>query len=242
MLHQTKLPAEAIMHPLFESNPTLWTSIAEVIRRKPYHTNDRLITHGDEAVALWLVLQGWVKLSRQTPDGKDSIIGLCTQGDIFGEAALFPNANYPYTAEIVGEHAELATIPASVIRDHITKNASLSNSIMSMLHDRTAQAQLKLEHMSTLSAAQRLGCFLLKLCSAQMDGSRTIQIPVEKYVIAAYLGMKPETFSRSQQQLKPLGINVIGDRIIVSDIRRLREYVCGSCSASGNCDIEDAAN
>lgn len=209
---------------------------------KNYHHGDHVISHGDTASHLWLVHEGWVKLSRQTPDGKETIIGLCAQGDLFGEAALFPNANYPYTAEIVGEQAEVVSIPATLLRNVIAKNPALSSNVISLLNERVSQARLKLEHMNTMSAAQRLGCFLLRLCHAQVDGIKALRIPVEKHVLAAYLGMKPETFSRSQQQLKPIGVSVSGHSIVIEDIGRLREFVCNSCSESGACDVEASAS
>jgi len=230
-----------ILHPLFEASPELWANVTSMLRKKSYENNDRIVLHGDAAGSLWLVLSGWVKLMRQTPDGKESIIGLCTEGDVFGEAALFPHANYPYTAEVVGSNAELAAIPAVTIRALVAKEPSLSERVMALLNERTSQAQLKLEHMTTMSAAQRLGCFLLRLCHTQANGSRTLQIPVEKLILAAYLGMKPETLSRSQQQLKPLGISVSGHSITIENIEKLREFVCNSCSKSGNCDIEAAS-
>lgn len=229
---------QAISHPLFDIKPELWTGVIAQLRKKTYNNDDRIISHGDTAGSLWLVLKGWIKLTRQTPDGKESIIGLCTEGDVFGEAALFPHANYPYTAEVVGSSAELAAIPAATIRTLVAQEPSLSARVMALLNERTSQAELKLEHMTTMSAAQRLGCFLLRLCHMQAHGSKTLQIPVEKHVLASYLGMKPETFSRSQQQLKPLGIAVSGQDISISDINALREFVCNSCSESGNCDIE----
>lgn len=235
---QPHAPNNPISHPLFDASPELWSDIAGTLRSKSYENDDRIVSHGDVAASLWLVLSGWVKLTRQTPDGKESIIGLCTEGDVFGEAALFPYANYPYTAEVVGSNTELVAIPAATIRSLVAKESSLSAHVMSLLNERTAQAQLKLEHMTTMSAAQRLGCFLLRLCHAQINGAKTLTIPVEKHILAAYLGMKPETLSRSQQQLKPLGILVAGHDITIGHIEKLREFVCNSCSESGNCDAE----
>ena len=231
-----------ISHPLFDANPELWVGITGNLRKKTYGNDDRIISHGDAANSLLLVLSGWVKLTRQTPDGKESIIGLCTGGDVFGEAALFPHANYPYTAEVVGHNAELVAIPAATVRTLIAKEPALSARVMSLLNERTSQAQLKLEQMTTMSAAQRLGCFLLSLCHTQANGAKTLQIPIEKHILAAYLGMKPETLSRSQQQLKPLGISVVGQDITVGNIEKLREFVCNSCSESGSCDVEEAAS
>lgn len=236
-------PANGILaHPLFSINRDMWTNVAASLHIKSLRADEQIISHGDNASSLWLIYSGWIKLTRQTPDGKETVVGLCTEWDIFGEASLFPNASYPYTAEVIGNSAEVVAIPASMIRDLVAKDTSLSSRIMSLLNERTIQAQLKLEHMSTLSAAQRLGCFLLRLCHTQAHGSKILQIPVEKNILAAYLGMKAETFSRSLQQLKPLGIIVSGDKITVENIRNLREFVCGSCSESGNCDIEDAAS
>ena len=229
-------------HPLFEQNPVLLSKIGPALHKKTFRHGEAVFTHGDDAAHLWLVFRGWVKLTRQTPDGKESIVGLCTERDVFGEATLFAGASYPYTAEIVGDDAELASLPAAQLRALVAEQPQLSSRIMSMLSERMAQAQLKLEHMNTMSAAQRLGCFLLRLCYTQADGAKTLHIPIEKNVLATYLGMKPETLSRSQQQIKPLGIQVRGAMIQIDNIARLREFVCGSCSESGNCDVEDAAS
>ena len=230
-----------IAHPLFDTNPAVWAEVVSTLHKKTYGNDERILSHGDAAASLWLVLSGWVKLTRQTPDGKESIVGLCTEGDILGEASLFPHANYPYTAEVVGQGAQMAAIPAATIRSLMAREPSLSSHVMSLLNDRTSQAQLKLEQMTTMSAAQRLGCFLLRLCHTQANGAKTLQIPVEKHVLATYLGMKPETLSRSQQQLKPLGIVVSGHAITIGHIEKLREFVCNSCSESGSCDVEAAS-
>jgi CRP/FNR family transcriptional regulator, dissimilatory nitrate respiration regulator len=238
---QKKTPAALANHPLFHSQPTLLQQLLPHLQTKLYDKDHTVLHHGDAAANLWLVMDGWVKLTRQTPDGKESIVGLCTEGDIFGEAALFAHANYPYHVESLAANTQLAAIPAGVIRKLIAENATLSGTIMALLNERSAQAQLKLEHMTTMSASQRLGCFLLRLCHTQADGAKTLQIPVEKHILASYLGMKPETLSRSQQQLRPLGIAVEGQHIAIEHIEKLRDFVCNSCSESGNCDVEDAA-
>lgn len=236
----TQVQQTVLDHPLMHSHPQAWESLATSMHVKTFHKDQAIFHHGDPANALWLVLSGWVKLTRQTPNGQETVVGLCTKGEMFGKAALFPHANYPYHGEVIGGDAELASIPAEVIRQLVQENTPLSASILALFNERIAQAQLKLEHLSTLSAAQRLGCFLLRLCHTH-PGEKTLQIPVEKNVLAAYLGMKPETLSRSQQQLKPMGIHVVGHSITIEHVEKLRDYVCNSCSESGGCDAEDDA-
>ena len=227
-------------HALFRSHPRAWQQIAPYIHEKNYAKDDIVFHHGDAASALWLVIKGWVKLIRQTPDGNETILDLCTEGDIFGEAALFQHANYPYHAQIIVAETELAIIPADIIRSVIGKDAEISTSIMSLLNERVTQTQLKLEHMNTMSTGQRLGCFLLRLCHGRAD-KQMLQIPVEKHLLASYLGMKPETLSRSQQLLKTTGVNVHGSQVDVESVTKLREFVCNSCSESGSgaCETEN---
>jgi len=228
-------------HRLFQEHPETWTKIAAYVREKKFDKDDVVLRHGDPANHVWLVLQGWVKITRQTPDGKETIIGLCTQGDILGEAALFSHANYPYHAESIIAGTELASIPGEIVRELIIQNSSFSSSIMALLNERVAQAQLKLEHMNTMSSAQRLGCFLLRLCNAQQQAeTQILQIPIEKHLLAAHLGMKPETLSRSQLQLKIAGVSVQGSQVQVDSVAKLRDFVCNSCSESGSCETETA--
>jgi CRP-like cAMP-binding protein len=227
------------VHPLFRSHPEAWREIAANVRSKNTQKDDVILHHGDPANTLWLITHGWVKLSRQTPDGKETIVGLCTAGDVFGEAALFAHASYPYHAEVLETGTTLVAIPGDAIRRLIGKDAALSASIMSLLNERVAQTQLKLEHMSTMSTAQRLGCFLLRLCDHHTHSGQSLQIPVEKHLLATFLGMKPETLSRSQHQLKSIGVDVNGSHVKVGDVTKLREFVCNSCSESGSCDADE---
>ncbi len=225
-------------HPLLRGQEAVWHPHASQLKIRRQHKGDFLFRHGDPATHFWLVLSGWVKLVRQTPDGKESIIDLCTTEDVLGEASLFQYANYPYTAEVVGDDAELMTIPAGLMQQLVQENSRLSQQIMTLLNERTVQAQLQREHMSTLTAAQRLGCFLLRLCRGKPGQERTLEIPVEKHVLASYLGMKPETLSRSLQQLKPAGVEGAPGGVKVQQVECLRRYVCDSCSATGECENE----
>ena len=224
-------------HPLFVTAAKGWEPIRAQIHPSALRKDEVVVTHGSQATALWLVLSGWVSLVRQTPDGNEAIVGLCTEGDVFGEAALFAHASHPYTAQVVSDGTRLASISAPLVREVIQKNPELSGHVMAILGDRIAKAQLKLEQMTTLSASQRLGCFLLRLCHAN-DGAHTLTIPIEKHLVASYLGMKPETLSRSFQQLLQQGVSVNGAEVAIQSVAGLREFVCGSCGESGMCDTE----
>ena len=220
-------------HPLLEASPAAWQQLVPHMALRSCARDDVLLRHGDAAGYLWLVYEGWIKLTRQTPDGKETVLGLCTAGDVFGEAALFEGATYPYQAIVIGGNACIATVPARQIQATAKHIPGFSAALLSMLNEHNNQTQLRLEHASTMSSTQRLGCFLLRLCRQDTGQARSLQIPVEKHILASYLGMKPETLSRSQQQLKALGVEVNGASVTIDDMAKLRHFVCGSCSESG---------
>lgn len=237
-MNNTQLKSPPNPHATFGDFPDVWQKVTPDMHQHHFQKGDPIVHHGDNASAMWLVHKGWVKLTRQTPDGKETVIGLCTDGDIFGEAALFPKASYPYHAEAIDDETILSSIPTDSLRRTIAHDTEFSKTVMSTLGERIIETQLKLEHMSTMSTAQRLGCFLLHLCKSHTGNSTSLRIPVEKHVLAAYLGMKPETLSRSQQQLKCAGVQIQGAQVTLNDIEKLRDFVCNSCSESGNCKIE----
>jgi CRP/FNR family transcriptional regulator, dissimilatory nitrate respiration regulator len=232
--------AEALPHlhtpEFFARYQALWQQLKPTVRIVRVGKSDAVVRHGDSALSLWLVHKGWVKLTRQTPDGKETVVGLCAEGDVFGEASLFASAHYPYNAEAAADGTELYAVPGDQLRAVIRGNVEFSSTLLSMLNERVAQTQLKLEHMNTMSTAQRLGCFLLRLCRDAKSDRASLAIPVEKHVLAAYLGMKPETFSRSQQHLKEAGVQVHGAQVDIKSVSGLREFVCNSCSESGSCE------
>jgi len=199
------------------------------------HKNETLFTQGGEAAFLFVVLSGWVKLFRETGDGKEAIAGLCTHGDLFGEAVLYQNAKYPFSAQAVAESIVLR-IPASIIRDRINKDGGFATRLLQVVGQRLNALELHVEHITVMTAPQRVGCFLLKLCKGKEGRNVGIMLPYDKTLVATYLGMKLETFSRTLAQLRNIGVAVDGPQVVIEDVGKLQEYVCGSCSLDfGSC-------
>ena len=197
-----------------------------------------LFSHGDAADQFWMVETGWVKLYRTSPDGKETVLGLCTIGDSFGEAALVHHAIYPYSAAVACD-AKIAMVAQPVLHEQIQSSPDLSIRLMERLHDRMRQHQRLLDQTQSLTAAQRVGCFLLRLCDlAQQDGNpdqASLTLPLDKHVLAASLSMKPETFSRALGQLRDVGIDGQGEKITVQSIKDLQHFACQACSELEMC-------
>lgn len=197
--------------------------------------NETLFIQGAEASFLYIVLSGWVKLFRETGDGKEAVAGLCTHGDLFGEAVLYQNARYPFGAQAVADSIILR-IPAAFIRERINKEGNFATRLLQAVGQRLNALEMHMEHLTTMTAPQRVGCFLLKLCKGKEGCNVGIMLPYDKTLVATYLGMKLETFSRTLAQLREVGVSVDGPQIVIEDVGKLQKYVCGSCSLDfGSC-------
>ncbi len=221
--------------PIFSgAAPALIASIQPVCHLRRVKKGETLFMHGDAASQYYIVVSGWIKIFRETLDGKESVAGIFTRYDTFGEAALFKGSNYPFGAEAL-EDAEVLCVDGAALRDQVKHHGELAFSLLESVTQHRYALEMHLEHMALMSAPQRIGCFLLRLCGDVVGDKATLTLPVDKALLASYLGMKAETFSRALAQLKESGVESQGANVTISSLRKLMDLCCVSCSDDGQC-------
>jgi len=199
---------------------------------KSYTKKQIVYLQDEKAEWAYVIQRGWVKLFRETLDGDEAVVDILTTGQIFGDTAIFNDGCYACSSEVV-EDAVIYQIPLSVLNAHITTNNKLAlNMLHNMSYFRKKQTR-ELEHMKVQNAPQRIGCFLLQLYKPRTGPSALIHLPYDKILIAARLGMQPETFSRALLKLQhETGIRIQGATVEIDDISVLTDYSCSSCSST----------
>lgn len=225
--------------------------LASVSTASDYKKEDSIFTRGDIADFFYIILGGWVKLYRDTQNGEEAVLGLLTKGDSFGDISVLNGETYPFGAQ-AAEDCKIIAVPAHALRERAKSNPDIIVQMMASLINKVNGLQLENEHLTVMSASQRVGCLLLQLAKkSDSDDYNKIQFPYEKSLAASRLGMKPETFSRALAQLKDLGITTSNNEIKITDLNRLVDYVCSDCSAADsdcrfsavhNCTAETRAN
>lgn len=194
-----------------------------------------LFLHEDSAEHFFLIQKGWVKLFRETLDGTQSVVDILPAGQVFGESALFEDDLYPYSAEVV-EPSEIVSIPLRLLKTEIEQNNKLALNMLSSMARYRRQQDRELEHRTIQNASQRIGCFLLRLTSQDATGPVKIHLPYDKTLVAARLGMQPETFSRALAKLKEkTGIRISGATVEMDTLDQLVQYSCAACSSEFPC-------
>lgn len=198
---------------------------------RDYKKGDAIFHQGDAAEYLFVMLSGWVKLTRSTAEGEEALLSLFTRGDVFAEAALFHGAAYSLTAQ-AAEDARVLAIPAAVLKSRATSNPDIMSRMLASQSREIQNLQRQAEQMVIMKAPQRVACLLLQLSSHMIGKGGTFTFPYDKSLAAARLGMTPETFSRALAQLKPLGVVTSGPEIAIDSFAKLTEYSCGHCTGS----------
>lgn len=189
-----------------------------------------LFHQGDSADSFFVIMSGWVKLFRTTPEGEEALVGIFTRGDVFGEAALFPGSVYPVSAAAV-EETRILAIPAAVLKARAQKNPDITVRMLASLTREMQNLQRQNEQMAIMSTTQRVACLLLQLSSHLVGKGGVMVFPYDKALAAARLGMTPETFSRALAQLKAVGVSVKGAEVGIDSFEKLAAYSCGHCTA-----------
>ncbi|MEZ5679926.1 MAG: Crp/Fnr family transcriptional regulator [Erythrobacter sp.] len=187
-------------------------------RRRRLSAGEQLLWEGDEAVLVANVIEGVLKLSTQTSDGREQILGLVYPSDFlgrpFGETTPYGVEALTDSYVCVFERHDFDRFA----REHPRLEHKLLERTLSEL-DRTRRWMLLL---GRLNAEQKLATFLLELVdrlgekSCVPDGdakAENFTLPLSRQQIADILGLTIETVSRQLTKLKK-------DRLIDLPARR----------------------
>ena len=181
-----------------------------------------LFQQGEPADAFFVILDGWVKLFRVTPEGTETVVSVFRRGETFAEAAIFLGGRYPVSAEAVTA-SRLVAINGEVLRRRIIERPQLALSMLASASYHLKALVEQIEQIKSLTAPQRIADFLVRLAPAS-EGACTIELPYEKALIANRLGMKPESLSRALAKLRPLGVSVDREHVAIADVRLIARF------------------
>ncbi|MEV8467498.1 Crp/Fnr family transcriptional regulator [Fluviibacterium sp. DFM31] len=187
-----------------------------------YQRNQTLFQQDEKARSIHIVVDGWVKLYRITPNGGEAIVSVFTKGQSFGEAVALRGTPYPVSAEAVTD-TEVLQIPAAAVTEMVRRDPEAGVVMLAATFTHLHALVAQLEQLKAQTGAQRVAEFLLELCERE-EGSCLVTLPYDKVVIAGRLGIKPESLSRAFSKLKEFGVKVSRNNAAIEDIQRLRDF------------------
>ncbi|HML06932.1 MAG TPA: cyclic nucleotide-binding domain-containing protein [Xanthobacteraceae bacterium] len=182
--------------------------------------HDTLVRQGELATAFFIVIDGWIKLFRIAVSGDETVIQIMTKGESFAEAVAFTGSRYLATAQAVS-HARVVRIPADHVVRCIRESPDIALAMIASTSLNIHHLVEQIEQLKAQSGVQRVAEFLASLAPVD-NGSCVIALPYDKVLIAARLGLKPESLSRAFAKLRSVGVAVNASHVAVGDVGKLR--------------------
>lgn len=173
----------------------------------------QLITEGDPADFLYVVLEGRVELFARG-NNRETTIGMIEPVGTFILAAALKDAVYLMSARTL-EPSRLLMIPSVNVRKVFSKDSAFARSMSLELATRFRELVKLLKTQKLRTGVERLAAYLLGHAE-ERDGQLVVNLMTEKTVLAAFLGMTPENLSRAFATLRLYGVEVDGPLIRIT--------------------------
>lgn len=210
------------LNPLLRDLPAdTLTHLLRNVRRVDSDRGHSLSHPGKPVDFLYLVLSGTVSRSMLTDHGVERVLELYGPNDMCGLAELFSESDTPIQ-HLVVEPSVLIAIPMRDMRSACERSPALVWRIASHLAQRQQAVEDELVSSQLLTANDRVLNFLQSHCRMDAAGDEaSLILPASKQLVAARLGMTPESFSRALRELANADLIVNQGRTVL--VRRPRQ-------------------
>jgi CRP-like cAMP-binding protein len=182
--------------------PVLWTLGHQVSCPK----DGWVFRKGDPVRAVFLVLDGEVRLSRFAKDGSEIALHRAGRGEFFAEAAL-SSTRYRCNA-IASQPSTLLEFPAAKVRTLLANDHEFSRQWIGLLARQLHALRARLERQALKSAADRVLHLLLTEGSGQHC---EVVLPGSVKDLAKELGLTHESLYRTLARMERDGVVVRGE-------------------------------
>ena len=177
-----------------------------------------MIRQGDPADFLHVVVEGSVELYARW-SGRECTMAVVRPVSTFILAACIRDAPYLMSARTL-ERTRIILVPASDLRAMFRRDTEFSVAVIDELAACYRSVVRSAKSLKLRNARERVASYLLRQ-SMLMGGAPTYVLPIEKRLLASYLGMTPENLSRTLRALEADGVKLDGARVIITDRSRL---------------------
>lgn len=190
---------------------------------KNFEKNRLLVQQGDTPEFVYLVLSGSIKTFRINDEGEEATIRMLEPGDTCMEAVMFMGGPSPINVQTITD-SETLLIPERIIKRLVFEDTQFSVNLLRIVTRHYKNAMHQIDAMNIKSPLQRIGYYFLLKHIEQGNENLEFKLAFKKQMVANYLGMTPETFSRSLKQMREMGISVDDDTINLMDAHCLCHF------------------
>jgi CRP-like cAMP-binding protein len=162
--------------------------------------NDVIFAEGDDASELFVVRSGRIAIGKQSPDGRESLVALMEEGDLFGEMPLFDQEPRSAQARAL-EPSELLSVPYPPIRAVLEERPELLWEVVAVFSRRIRSTDEALADSVFLDVTGRTAKRLLELAGDADE----FNLPITQEELAGLVGASRERVNKAISAFVRLG-------------------------------------
>lgn len=188
------------------------------LQRFPAHVE--LIRENEPADFLHVVVDGQVEVFAAYRD-RETTVSVLGPGHSFIVAAVVLDRVYLKSVRALSM-SRILMIPADIVRRFFAEDAAFARALAIELSLAYRGVVKELKNQKLRSSLERLANWLIAR-DAESGAKGQFELPFDKKVLAARLGMAPEVLSRSFASLAKYDVDVLGRKIRLRDRESLRK-------------------
>lgn len=204
------LSIEALQHlPLFDglvANDL--DTLVRLAQPQQLCAGERFFRQGEPATALYVLVQGRVRLSQVTLAGQQVIVRFAGPGEMFGGVAALGVSEYPASAEAL-ETCQALAWDGETMAQLIERFPRLARNVLQRMAARIQELQDRLREMATERVERRVARTLLRLIrqtGRKVEGGILLDLPLTRQDLAEMAGTTLYTVSRILSRWEKEGI------------------------------------
>ncbi len=183
-----------------------------------------ILAQGAPVSRTYIVLEGWCGASRGNVEGQESLLQLFRHGDVLDSGHEAPS-DISSVNLLALTPVRLLGLAPGVLRIAMERSHALTANLLRTAARASHELRDHIEQLTLHTAEQRVGRFLLQMLFQNGAEGKGLVLPFDKAHIAAYLNIKPETFSRELQRFRKRGFVIERNHITLP----FREALCAYC-------------
>jgi len=176
----------------------------------------RLFAAGDAGSAMYVLLSGWMKLSREGPAGRDLVLEVAGPGTMFGELAVV--SNLPRATDATALTAvQLLAIDGRALLAALRQNPDASLELLRVLGERLTRTTSQMEDTLFLPAEARLARALMRLAGLDPSPQATdlrIDLGLSQRELGELTGLSRESINKQLSLWRDAGLVALDGRSV----------------------------
>jgi len=213
--------------PIFADLPTdTILKIEKIGVKKDYKRDEPILLEEDSGNALFVILNGKVKVSRSSNDGREVILTILGESDFFGEMAILDGL--ARSANVIAiEESKVFLIQRNDFLQLLNNHPEISIILLQELTSRLRNADMKIKALSLKDAEGKVATVLLQI--AEYSGKiKNGVVEIDKLPIqqdlANMAGTSRETISRTLHSFAKRGfVELDGNKLRIVNFEEFKE-------------------